>query len=198
MEKKESLLQKSNPLRPDLRWEFVLVQGAAAVAIGLYALLAEESARRNIVFLIGVFLLVNGLGIAIGGIRRAASDDPMSQFRLVRAGIGIATGVLVVINRFSSFMEVNSARVVAGIGLAGIGLVSLIGIITLIDRSEARLVSAGASLLLILWGAASIYQAIQDTNSSRLIGWAALIIGAALIALGLMRRQRAMEPAPVA
>ncbi len=195
MEESASFIKKGNPLRPDLRWEFVMIQGIVAVAIGLYALLAEASTAKNIVFLIGGFLLLNGLGLAIGGIRRGSSADPMLQFRLIRAGIGISTGLIVVINRFSDFMDLNSSRVVVGIGLLGIGIVSLVGIIVLMDKVQINMSAIGAALLLALWGAASLYQARNDTSSSRLIGWAALIIGGALIGLALLRRQRAAPPA---
>src|SRR3954453_2505752 len=153
MEKpKEGLLAKSNPLRSDMRWEAVLLQGILAIAIGIYALAAEASAAKNIVYLIGVFLLLSGISAAAGGIRRSSSADPMAQFRMLRAGIGIGTGAIVVVNRFLDFMGVNSARYVVGIGLLGMGLVSLIGIIALIGKSKPTIGSVVLAILLTVWG----------------------------------------------
>jgi uncharacterized membrane protein HdeD (DUF308 family) len=189
----ESLIKKSNPLRSDLRWEFVLIQGVLAVAIGLYALFASESARNNIVLLIGLFLLINGLTLAIGTIRRGASD-PMAQFRLLRAGFAVATGLIVVLNRLFDFMDVNPTRVIAGIGLLGIGVISLAGIIVNWGKLPMNTAAVVAALLFSIWGISSIYQAANDANSSRIIGWVALVIGGGLIALAFMRRQGAAQP----
>lgn len=191
MVEQESLLKKSNPLRADLRWEFVLIQGVIAVAIGLYALLAEESARNNILFLIGAFLLVNGLMAAVSGIRRGG-NDPMAQFRMLRAGIGIATGLIVVLDRLFDFMDINPARVIAGLGLFGIGAVMLIGTVLNWGKIQATTAALVTSLLLAVWGIATIVQAANDSNSSRIVGWAALLIGIGLLALAFVRRQQAM------
>lgn len=198
MEQTSSLLAKSNPLRKGLRWEWVGIQGVIAVAIGLYALLAEESARRNIVLGIGIFLLINGIGTAIGGIRRTGIENTIVEYRMIGSGMGIATGLLVICNRIWDFWDIKSDRIVLGVGLLGVGLVVLIGLIVLMDRSNFSLPTLGMPLLLALWGAASIYQASNDTNSNRLIGWAALLIGVLLLGLAYMRRQSALSASATA
>ena len=177
--------------------------GAAVVVLSLVfaaaALIRRHSSPLRALFIptavIGGFLALALGPEGIGGIRRGSSTDPMQQFRLIRAGIGISTGLIVVINRFPDFTSLNSVRVVVGIGLLGIGIVSLVGIIVLMDNVQINMSAIGAALLLAVWGAASLYQARSDTSSSRLIGWAALIIGGALIGLALLRRQRSMSPA---
>jgi uncharacterized membrane protein HdeD (DUF308 family) len=199
METKRSFVQRSNPLRSDISWELILVQGLIVLGIGIYALTAEDSARRNIVFVIGLFLLVNGLMYAVGGLRERGASGTMAQFRLIRAGISIVTGLLVVLDRFVDFMGVDPARVVAGIGLVGIGIVSLVGIVMAREAGELFPFGAIASaILLALWGVVILYQATTDDSMTRLLGWVAVIAGVALLGLAWFRRQRSLPPtAPV-
>jgi uncharacterized membrane protein HdeD (DUF308 family) len=197
MDQAKNLLNKGNPLKRDIPWPLVLVQGVVAIAIGLYALLAASSARKNIVFVVGLFLLVIGLSYAVGVFRRRQPGDPHLQFRLIRAGIGIATGAIVVVNRFTDFMSLDAARVVLGIGLLGMGLASLVGIAMALDDADVPTGSIIVALLLVVWGGVLIYQVWNDSSSSHLVGWAALVVGLALIGLGLLRRhQRRSRPIP--
>jgi len=189
-----AVLKKVNPFRSDISWQVVLAQGIGAIAIGLYALLAEESARQTVLFLIGLYLLVAGVMLAWSSLRGDA-EDPMAPYRYLRAGIGIATGLIVVIDRFNDFMGINPARVVAGIGLLAMGLVTLVGLVA--TRSEGGLAVgplAGATLL-AAWGIVLLYQASNDTTSSGVLGWSVLVIGVLLVAVAVYRRQRATTAA---
>lgn len=184
------VLRKGNPLRSELNWQVILVEGLIAVGIGLYAVLAQANAHRNIIFLTGVFLLINGLSHAFGGLRRS-SADPMARYRLLRAGIGIATGLIVVIDRFADLMSVNSARIVLAIGLLGIGLVTLIGLVTVRGEVERRMVGLVIAVLFIVWGAVVLYLVSIDSSSAGPLGWAAIVVGVLLVLLALYRRQQA-------
>ena len=89
-----AVLKKANPFRSDISWQMVLIQGIAAVAIGLYALLAEESARQTVVFLIGLFLLVNGLLMAWAGLHnrwkaREIAPGRVGVVTLILIGLGV-------------------------------------------------------------------------------------------------------------
>lgn len=181
----------ANPLKSETSWQVILVEGLIALGIGLYALLAADSARRNIVLLVGLFLLLNGLVHAYGLLTQPTTGDPMARFRLLRAGIGVVTGLLVVVNRFAEFMSLNAARFVLAIGLLGIGLVWLVGLIVVREDVERRLSGLVVAALLVIWGAFVLYLASMDTSSSRLIGWGALIVGAGLILFAVYRRSRA-------
>lgn len=198
MERSKAMAKRGNPFRSDLNWYVILVEGLIAGGIGLYALLAENSARKNIVFLIGLFLLLNGLGYAFRQLRGPKEYDPMAQFQMLRAGIGISTGLLVVINRITEFMDLNPSRVVVGIGLIGIGVVTLAGMILMRSEAELRIPGIATAVGLIAWGIVILYQASNDSSSSDLLGWFALVIGVALVALALLRRQRTAATPAVA
>jgi uncharacterized membrane protein HdeD (DUF308 family) len=186
---------KGNPFRSDLAWWVVAAIGAIALAVGIYIVTASASAHRDITFVIGAFLLVNGLGYALAGIKARSRTDPMMTFLLVRAGIGIATGLIVVINRFADFMGLDAARVVNGIGLVGMGLVSIIGVAMTRDDLGIRVGAIIGALVLCAWGVVILYQVANDTTSTDLLGWIAIAVGAVYLAIALLRWRRAATPA---
>jgi uncharacterized membrane protein HdeD (DUF308 family) len=185
-----ALVQKGNPFRSDLAWWAVAAIGAIAVALGIYIVTAPASAQRNIVFVIGAFLLVNGLGYALAGLRARSSADAMVPFLLVRAGIGIATGLIVVVNRFAEFMGLDPARVVNGIGLVGMGVVTVVGIVVTRDELGLRAGAVIGALALATWGAVLLYQVADDTTSTDLLGWVAIAVGALYLAVAWLRWRR--------
>lgn len=195
MNGKLSIAQRGNPLRSDISWQLVLAQGIVALGIGVYALIATESARRNILFLIGVFLFLNGLIYAVGGIRKGSTAGSLASYQLVRAGIGIATGSIVVIDRVVDFMPINPTRVVAGIGLTGMGIMTLIGLVIIRERSLLRLGTVMSALLLVVWGAVTLYQTTNEANITEWIGWIAIVVGIALMARAWYRWRDTLVPA---
>ncbi len=195
MDRTKDVIYKGNPLRAGISWQFIAAEGAVAIAIGLYSLLAEASAQKNIVFLIALVLLGNGIYYAATSLRSGGLIDKRAQFRLIRAGIGISTGLLVVINRFVDFMGINPARVVLGIGLVGIGVVTLAGLVVTREESEIRIGAVVTAMLLTFWGLVTLYQASQDSSATRFFGWATLIIGIALLGFAFFRYQRTQAPA---
>jgi len=199
MSEARSFVHRGNPFRSDTTWRVVLIQGLLALGIGLYALLAEESARHTIVLLIGLFLLLNGLHLAWEALTDSGNGgDDMDRYRLVRAAIGIVTGLIVVIDRFQDFISLDAARVVAGIGLIGMGIVTLIGIVATREALGWRIAALGSAVLLAAWGGVVLYQASNESGASEFIGWGAIAIGVAMIAIAGYRRQRSPgDTAPV-
>ena len=55
--------------------------------------------------------------------------------------------------------------------------------------------AAGTALVLVVWGCLLRYQAWQNSSSSRVLGWAAIIVGLALIVIACLRRTRGMHTA---
>jgi uncharacterized membrane protein HdeD (DUF308 family) len=191
----KTIARKGNPFRSELAWWAVAAIGAVALAVGIYILTAPASANRNIVFIIGAFLLVNGLGYALAGLRGRSRANPMTAFLLVRAGIGIATGLIVVLNRFADFMSLDSARVVNGLGLVGVGLLTVIGMVMTRDGLGIRLGGIIGALALGVWGIVILVQVANDETSNDLLGWVAVIAGALYLAVAWLRWRREAAPA---
>lgn len=197
MAQARSFVHRGNPFRSDATWRVVLIQGLVALGIGLYSLFAEDSARQTIMLLIGLFLLLNGLQFAWQGVRKQGDrTDGMREYQLVRSGIGIATGLIVVIDRVRDFMGIDAARVVAGLGLVGMGLVTVVGIVATRAALGWRVATLGGALLLAAWGVVVLYGASNDSRATELIGWSAVLIGAAMIAIAGYRRQRTLTAIP--
>ncbi len=194
MSRAATYAKKTNPFRSDLAWWAVAGIGAIVLAVGIYILTAPESANHNIVFIIGAFLLVNGLGYALAGIRGRSGTNPMSAFLLVRAGIGIATGLIVVINRFAEFMGLDPARIVNGIGLLGVGLVTIAGMALTRGELGIRIGAVVTAFALCAWGVVIIYNVANDTTSNTLLGWIAIIAGAIYLAIATLRWRREASP----
>lgn len=192
----KTIAKKSNPFRSELAWWAVAAIGAVALAVGIYILTAPASANRNIVFIIGAFLLVNGLGYALAGLRARSRTSPMMAFLLVRAGIGIATGLIVVLNRFVDFMSLDSARVVNGLGLVGVGLVTAIGMVMTRDDLGIRVGAVLGALALGAWGIVVLIQVANGSSSNDLLGWVAVAVGAVYLAIAWLRWRREAAPAP--
>jgi uncharacterized membrane protein HdeD (DUF308 family) len=188
-----SFARKGNPLRADISWPVILIEGLVVGAIGVYALVSESSARRNLLFLIGAFLLIDGIAFALEHYRSRGANDPMTSFRLLRAGISIAVGLIVVFDRFVDFLDTNPIRVILGLGLIAIGLIALIGMFLTREETELRFGALISAILLGALGLLLLYQASEDTDSIRTLGWAAIIAGGGLIGVALYRRQRSRQ-----
>ncbi len=95
----KSAALKGNPLRADISWQLLSIEAVVVFAVGIFALVNESSALRNVVTLIGILLLVDGLSCAIGEVTSSEPANTRDKYRLIRAGIGIATGTIVVAER---------------------------------------------------------------------------------------------------
>lgn len=195
IEQPKAILKKNNPLRADLPWAVVLIEGAILAVIGLYAILASSSAQRNIVLLIGIFLVLSGLSAIYAAVRDRREISLMTPFNYFRAGIALSVGAIIVCNRIWEFMTINAARGIVGAGLIAIGLVAIIGLLVARRQAELKIAAFGVPSILVILGIAVVYQASNDNNSSKLIGWVALVIGLGLIGLAFLRRNQQATPA---
>lgn len=186
----KSAALKGNPFRADISWQLLAIEAVAAIAVGIYALMDDESAHRNVITVIGIYLLVDGLSCAFGEVTSSEPVSMRDKFRLIRGGIGMSMGTIVVLERLFGFMELNATRVVIGLGLLGIGLVTVFGAIAGREESQLRLGGIGIALLLALWGIVVLYQANNDSDSMSLFGWVAIIVGVGLAGLALLRWRR--------
>jgi hypothetical protein len=195
IEQSKAVFKKSNPVRADLPWTVILIEGLVLGGIGIYAVVAEESAQRNIVFLIAAFLVLNGLSAILAAIRDRRELSIMTPFNYFRSGIALATGTIVAANRFTTFMEINAARVCVGVGLIFIGAVAIVGLVVASKQTDFRPAAYVIPLVLTVLGIVVVYQAANDRNSSKLIGWVFIAIGVGLVAIGIYRRQQQLPPA---
>ncbi|MGH2533530.1 MAG: DUF308 domain-containing protein [Thermomicrobiales bacterium] len=118
-------LQQGLPWRKGIPWGLVVVQGVLILGIGLFLLLRPDAARTTIRGLIGAFLIFSSvLGIG-AGLRESTRNLPMSPYRLLRGGIGLIVGVLVVLQPVFDYIDDDAARTILAVGLTLWGLIGL-------------------------------------------------------------------------
>jgi uncharacterized membrane protein HdeD (DUF308 family) len=185
------LYESAKPWRADLPWWLILVEGIAALAAGLYILLADN-ARQNIFAVIAVVLMLYSVLQFMAGLRDSAAVDPMSRYRLIRGGIGLMAGFLILLDRFEDYLSDDAARVVLGLGFLGIGVAGLWGMITHRRERDDRLGAYVVDGILALYGIAMLLGAAMTGDTNDLFAWLLVIAGALLLAFALVRRSRAM------
>lgn len=171
------------PWRAGTPWWVTGLQGVVLAAIGLYLLLAPQSAAGLIIQLIAIILLIQSVLHIIAEIGRPVAET--DRYVLLQAGIGATVGVLLVLRGWLlPDLDPLSARNILGFGLIAYALVGVAG--SFIERGEGdswlRPV-VNALLLLIL---AILLLTSGETNAAdrlSLLGWVAIIGGAALLFL---------------
>jgi uncharacterized membrane protein HdeD (DUF308 family) len=161
-----------------------MIEGILAFALGVALLFWTEESGRVILWVIGGFLLLNSIIWIWSGLRGGASGA-----RLVRGGIGLIVGLLVVIQPFAGYMSVEAALMVLAVGLI---LSGLIGLFDTIWHRAGGWGSVIFALLALAIGGLLIYQMVSDVSVVAWIGYIAIGLGVLLMgyALALYTRQR--------
>jgi ABC-type transport system involved in cytochrome c biogenesis permease subunit len=94
-----------------------------------------------------------------------------------------------VINRFTEFMGLDAARIVAGLGLIGMGIATVMGVAAMREERGMQVGAMAGGVLLALWGAVILYYVANDDFATDLLGWTAVIVGVGLCAFALYRRR---------
>jgi uncharacterized membrane protein HdeD (DUF308 family) len=178
----EAALQQGLPWRKGIPWWLVLVEGALIIALGLYLYFQPDSARSTIRGLIGAFLIFNSvIGIA-AGLRETTRNLPMSPYRLIRGGVGLLVGLIVVLQPIFTYIDADATRTILAVGLTLWGLIGLYGAFATHDEGGFRwntVILSGLSIALAIMLFSS-----GDTANSLLepIGIIAIVVGFVLIA----------------
>jgi uncharacterized membrane protein HdeD (DUF308 family) len=178
-------LGQSVPWRANIPWWVPLAEGIFALAVGVFLVFWTEESGRVILWAIGGFLLVNSIIWILSGLRAAEA----SRARLVRGGIGLIVGLLVVIQPFTEYMSVEAALMVLAVGLVAIGLIGLFD--TLWHRAGGW-GSVIFAVLTLAVGGLLIYQMASGVSVTSWIGYIAIVLGILLVgyAFALYKRRR--------
>jgi uncharacterized membrane protein HdeD (DUF308 family) len=198
-EQAKAMFQRGLPWRRGAAWWLVGVEGLILTLIGIYVLVAPDSARDNVRALFGWFLLVNNGLIAFAGLRAANLPNLVSPYRMLSAGVGLTTGLIIVLEPVSDFLDADAAKYILAIGLLSIGLIGLVAaVITRFTTGSFREGLPVGSLIYFALGAVFLYNVRHDALNPRWFGAAALIGGGLAIAFAytLYRNtQTPIEPA---
>lgn len=122
-EKAKDLVRVGAPWRRGIFWSLVVIEGLVVLGIGAYMVWAASDARDIVRQLIAVVLLINSASLAWNGLRNRA--HPTAAFQALRGGIGLAIGVIVVLENWANYLSDDAARYILGLGLLAYGALGL-------------------------------------------------------------------------
>jgi uncharacterized membrane protein HdeD (DUF308 family) len=199
--KAQSVATQHAPWRKGLGWPILAIEGAVALGIGIYILVATDEARDIIRQLIAVVLLIQAFLHTMAGFRNR--ELPVAPFHVLRGGIGMTVGVIVLLENFSDYLNVDAARFILGLGLIAYGA---IGIVTIwVEREDRglRLGGLAVGIVNIVLGLMFVFSDSAKDSWLRALGGIALVGGIILLCYAFMVYRSSSEtpaapPAPPA
>jgi uncharacterized membrane protein HdeD (DUF308 family) len=182
--KAQSLATQHAPWRKGLGWPILAIEGAVALGIGIYILVATDDARDIIRQLIAVVLLIQAFLHTMAGFRNR--ELPVAPFHVLRGGIGMTVGVIVLLENFSDYLNVDAARFILGLGLIAYGA---IGIVTIwVEREDRglRLGGLAVGIVNIVLGLMFVFSDSAKDSWLRALGGIALVGGIILLGYAFM------------
>jgi uncharacterized membrane protein HdeD (DUF308 family) len=183
----QQVARENLPWRRGLGWGVVAVEGVILLVIGLYMVFAPENARDVARQLIAFVLLTLSLLQIYGGFRNPT--DPATPFHVLRGGVGATVGVIVLLERWSQYLEPRTAQMILAFGLVVYGLLGLVNTVAARGEGGIRVGALITSAIAILLGIALFTGREEDTSRLTVLGWIAVAGGAALIAFAWYLRQ---------
>lgn len=181
------MVSRNLPWRRGIAWWVLGAEGAILALIGIYVLVAPDSAREIVRQVFAWFLLINGGLVALAGLRAANLESPIPQYRMLTAGIGLTTGAIVVLDRVSDFIDDDGAKCVLAVGFIGKGVFELIG--AALPGSAEAMTSPRipvSSFILIMLGLLFLYNVRRDSLDIQWFGIAALVGGGIAMAYAFL------------
>jgi uncharacterized membrane protein HdeD (DUF308 family) len=173
-------------------WWIVALQGVAAIAFGILALVWPAITLLALVFLFAAYALVDGVLALMSGIRRGRDGGRPDWWRIARGVVGIAVGVV-------AFAMPGITAYVLLILIAARAIVS--GAIELVAAYQLRDVIRGEWLLALDGVVAIVFGIVLIALPGAgalavvwLIGGFAIVSGVILLGLAMRLRDRARRP----
>lgn len=181
------------PWRRGAPWYLVIAEGIALLAVGLYALVAPDSAQKTVFAIFGLILAGNGLS----GTFTAFKEEPSkrSPYHAFRGGIGLSLGMLALVARFSDSFTGDTARLILAFGYLLVGIVSLIALVIARGSGKFPLPSLAVNLALIIISLVFFTGSSDDSSRITMIGLITVAVGLLLLAFGYYLKTKAATEA---
>jgi hypothetical protein len=184
-----------------LGWPILAIEGAVALGIGIYILVATDDARDIIRQLIAVVLLIQAFLHTLAGFRNR--ELPVAPFHVLRGGIGMTVGVIVLLENFSDYLNVDAARFILGLGLVAYGAIGIVTIWVERENRGLRLGGLAVGIVNIVLGLMFVFSDSAKDSWLRALGGIALVGGIILLGYAFMVYRSSSEtpavpPAPPA
>ena len=178
----DEALRQGTPWHRGIPWWLVLLEGLLVLGIGLFLAFQPDAARSTIRGLIGAFLIFNSVLAIASGLRPATRQLPMAPYRLLRGGIGLFAGLMVVLQPVFDYVDAEAARTILAVGLTLWGVIGLYAAFATHAEGGFRWNAIILSGLSILFAIMLFRTSASDNPFVAPVGIAAIIIGAILLA----------------
>ena len=182
-ERAMSVAQAHAPWRAGTPWWVTGIQAVVLVLIGLFLLLSPAAAGGVILQLIAAILLIESVLHIVAELRAPRGEsDP---WVMLQAGIGATVGLLVALRGWLvPTLDANSVRTMLAWGIIAYAIVGTAGALLTRGEGEAWLRPIVNALLLLLLAILLLTSGAENAaDRLGLLGWVALIGGAALFFL---------------
>jgi uncharacterized membrane protein HdeD (DUF308 family) len=186
------------PWRRGLPWYVIAIEGLVIGAIGIYIALDPDGTRNVVRMVIAWSLLIFSVQQMWSAFRGPL--EPPVRFALLRAGVGMAAGLTVVLAPLRDGFPDSASRWVLGVCLIAYGVLALAGMALARQAGGFELSHLVAPALSLVVAVVLLSTTEDDTTGLRLLGWLALVTGVLLGAYAalLYRRQTRRTPAAAA
>ncbi len=177
--------KQAAPWRKGIPWGIVLAEGIVLVAVGLFLLFAQDTARTVVGHIFAIVIGVTG-GIQLYGALQAKQEGQLGELNTIRGAVGLGVGALILILFLFNVMTLQAGRIILGLGALAFGGIGLY-LVYLTRASGVRIgptisnafwVLVGVLLLLAAIGGTLLATISQILNVALLLGGAFLIIWA--------------------
>lgn len=170
-------------------WWLPLIQGIIAVALGLFILLAQQTALIWIGIAAALYMLVAGLVLLANVLfSRRRSLGSLTGIRGI-AGVIIGGGLLIV--SWFRLTDLATAYTLMAIGLIVFGGLGVAALLFEGRGCFTRLVRLAINGLLVLWGILIFFSRSQGLDLALITAIVLLALGAILIVYAFLSRGRA-------
>ena len=177
----KDLAAQNAPWSEGVSWWVVLIQGLILLGLGLFILLAPDTANKTVVQLLAVFLLVSGLLDAFQGIDGRVTPRAM-PYHMLSAGSAITVGIIVLLDMWQDFMSVQGDAVVISIGLLLFGIMGLIIWILGGERGDRGFLNLVLPIGALALGGVALYSRLEmGATVVRWLGIIAVLLGVLLL-----------------
>lgn len=178
---------------------FVVIglEGIVVAIIGLYMILAPDTARDNIRTIAGLILIVSGLYQLQRGFSFLAANTHRNvvPLRFIGGAVMLFGGILVVIEKLTTHFDADAARIVLAGALLTAGVFGIAAGLLGRRDGDLKLGNMIASVALIVLAGFLISEVRSGENRTQLLGIIVLLLGLALLAYAYLLRQRGLDAA---
>jgi uncharacterized membrane protein HdeD (DUF308 family) len=211
----KSLSSQANPLNKQIAWWIVVAEGAVALLVGLFILLQPEQTNAILIQIVGGYLAVeSGLSLyrafaqksaaaavpipaetpaaapAAASVATPAAPSPTLGY--VRDGVGLAAGLIALLNPWLAIFDTLSASRILAIGMVVVAVIGLYRFFTTANQAERAWSEIAIDFLYLIF-AYMVLVHNNGTSSGALLWWVGLLTtlaGIGLVVYGIQLRRK--------